>query len=196
MENSPEMCAVYDDLVSKLQHKDMDLNPFLSDPSKVVVVGIGGPPGPARVGVWLFFNMVEDLLYDPTVPAKNNQFEFVVQLWQDILWSIGVFPAAHRRHLDRIAFRCGLRLANGVPQVFSPFPGLANVNGISGSRRVLHPSAKLMYPLPSPSMFTLENHEDIKPLTRKEEEDRLALLHERSTEHSRTRWWPDTVGET
>lgn len=200
MPNSPQMVLAYQGMMERLRNrskpmpKDEALR-VLADKSKIMVVGMGGPPGPARPGVWPFFNLAEDLIYDPTIKWKNDRFGFFMELWEDIIWACGIFPAADRKNLERIARKYKLRFANGVPQKWTPLAHAPNVPAISAARRLLHPKAKTMYPLPSPNLFTLENIDGAEPMTAKEDRSVVQMLAEKAKEKARTHYWPDVIGE-
>jgi len=194
--NSPEMLRQFNEHLNRhAPHRDIETRQvlqYVNDPKYLVIVGIAGPPGPRRPGVWLFFTIAEHTFYDPTVPAKSNQWELIMQLWNDITWGIAVVPTQHQEKLERVAKRkCGLKLSRGIPQVWEgPHP---NIVCQGAARYLIQPNAQAMFPLDSRNVRTLEYI--TKPiLTEREEDDQLALWNENAADHRLTNWWPDVVG--
>lgn len=194
--NSPEMKRAYEEWMAGHPHRDLldekEILKYINDQSRVVITGLGGPPGPHRSGVWLFFTMSEHTFYDPTIPAKSNQWEMIAHLWNDLVWITGVFPAQHESKLERIARRCGLVFSRGIPQVWEFLPG---VPAQGAARRLLHPKAETLFPLDATNVRTLEYlpGQGAK-FTDREENDQLRMWHERGKDRARTNWWPDTIG--
>lgn len=190
------MLRAFNERLAQTNHVDLtvkDVLRYVNDAKYLVIVGLAGPPGPRRPGVWLFYTIAEYTFYDPTVPGKSDQWQLVMQMWNDMCWGIGIFPAPHHDKLERVAKRrCGLYFSRGIPQVWSD-PKYPNVICQGASRRLIVPNADLMFPLDSRNLRTLEYLD--KPMTAKEENDQLSMWMDHGKERSRTNWWPDVIGE-
>lgn len=196
--NSQQMIDCLDDMLSDHAHKDVGIEYIREqalDNSKIITVGMGGPPDTQRrPGVWLFYMMAEFTFYDPTNPEKEKLFQLMVLLWHNLVWSIGVFPRQHKDKLERLARRCQLRFANGVPQVW-PLIGdwPTNVLATGHQRKLIVPNARTMFPLPSPNVFGLESA-DGATMTLKEDSDLCALWREKLANNSKFNYWPEIIG--
>lgn|GEM_PF-5720569 len=69
-----------------------------------------------RPNVHFFFVQLEHLYFPPGTPA-NDLFEYSVLKWEDMLYLIGVFPRRYADEAMHIAYKLGLRFADGVPTV-------------------------------------------------------------------------------
>ena len=198
IDNSPEMLRQFSRMLDAHPHRDLTMNDvlqYLNDPAHLVIVGIAGPPGPRRTGVWLFLTMAEHTFYDPTKPEKAGEWELIMSLWSDMVWAIAVVPSRHQEKLERLAKRCGLHFSRGIPQAWTE-PKYPNVVCQGASRSQIVPYARTMFPLDSRNVRTLEYPPERNgpKFTDKEENDQLKYWHERAEENARTNWWPDIIG--
>jgi hypothetical protein len=121
-----------------------ELQRMASEPGKLVLVSMLRP---ARIGSRLMFAYLEHTRYLPDTP-ENDKFEFILTKWPDsepgefpMLWSTMLFPMEDREVIEKVAKRCGLRLADGIPHII----------GAGGIKA---------YPVSGPNVFTIENDKE------------------------------------
>lgn len=107
---------------------------FLENEDFVHYVGMLVPPRP---GVMEFVSLVENKHFKPGTP-RNNLFIMRILRWSDIVWIVMSVPVKDKVITEAEADGCGLRIASGVPTIFSP-------DGVQ------------IFPANNERIFTLEN---------------------------------------
>lgn len=94
-----------------------------------------------RLGAKIF-NVKMEYTYFAPRSGKNYLFEMVLMSWpggpMPFMWAICSFPIEYRPQAEELAKECGLRIADGIPTIFTG----------NGAQR---------FPLDGPTVFTLEN---------------------------------------
>lgn len=101
------------------------------------LVGMLFPP---RLGVRAFMSMLEWEHFSPK-EGRNELFTMHIVSWSGVRWAMLSIPIEDRPKAEDIAGRTGVRIADGVPAVFS-------VEGHG------------MFPARGKTVFTLENTKD------------------------------------
>lgn len=116
-----------------------DIKEFTSREDLLHLVGMLFPPRP---GVRAFNVLLEHTHYVPGT-SRNDDFTVHVLRWgnTDMLWFITSVPMVDRHLAEECAERVGLRIADGIPTMFSP------------------DGTVLTFPADGSTVFTLENTE-------------------------------------
>jgi hypothetical protein len=104
-----------DDRGNPIEESLTDLKVFIADPYFIHYLGMLSPPRP---GVLDCVQLLE-YTYFPPWTERNALFHARVIEWQDIMWSMISIPIGDREMMDKSAMANRLRVANGVPIVFS-----------------------------------------------------------------------------
>lgn len=88
---------------------------FFSDPNFVHFIGMLSPPRP---GAELCFTELEHTYFPPGTDLNKD---FIMRLinWEGIIWSIVSIPKTEISLMEEVAAKNGLRLAEGIPHIFS-----------------------------------------------------------------------------
>lgn len=88
---------------------------FFSDPNYVHFIGMLFPPRP---GVQSCFVELEHKYFPPGTDL-NNDFIMRMVKWQDMVWVIVSIPRSEMNLMSSVVEKNGLRLARGIPHIFS-----------------------------------------------------------------------------
>lgn len=140
------------------------LKKITEDPKLIHFVGMIMP---ARPGIQLCLTELEYKYYVPGT-KRNDDFQLRIMEWSEIVWAIATIPIDDRHLMERVAGKCGLRIADGVPTMMTG-------NGIE------------QFPLNGDRVFSLENKsghpiyhnsQEISDVVKKAEEDNVDKILE------------------
>ena len=106
-----------------------------------------------RPGVHYFANYLEHVHFLPDTPV-NDEFEYRVYKWKEMLWGIITIPLAKKHLAEEAAEVSKMRLANGVPMI-SKGPIMAMMATRPGDPKL--DETVDAFPMATDNVFTLEN---------------------------------------
>lgn len=98
-------------------------------------IGIVGQLSPPRIG-WTAFSVFLEWRHFRPSTSDADQLQVFTLPWEDIMWSVLIFPQAKVEIADDLMRQLGLRRANGIPTMF--------------------PGPKF-FPVQAPNLWTAEN---------------------------------------
>lgn len=116
------------------EESDEELKKFGDDPRYIHFAGMIGPPRP---GVVECLMELEHTYYKPGTLKNDDLFLRIIK-WDGITWALVSIPIGERHWMEKVADKCGLRIADGVPTMLTG----------SGAER---------FPIDNERVFTLEN---------------------------------------
>jgi hypothetical protein len=140
-----------------------------NDPEWINLVGCMLP---RRHGALLFITMLEHIWFPPDTD-KNFEFLMIQLGWKHMIFFVVSVPSKFRPHIDTLAPKCGIRIADGVPMVID------------------HKGSSV-FPIKSNNTFVLENTSD-HPIYRTHfgdnksysfEDQMIEKIHEKSFDFS------------
>lgn len=95
---------------------DEQLQEFVKNERFVHYIGMFLPPRP---GVMEWMASVEERHFQPGT-GRNELFIVRFIKWNGLVWIMTSIPIEDKKLVEGIAKECGLRIANGVPMMFTP----------------------------------------------------------------------------
>lgn len=105
-----------------------------------------------RVGSEFFFHYLERTYFPPDTD-QNNQYEYRILLWSQLVWAIATIPIELKQYAYESAKKTKMRLADGIP--FTGGPLVANARP-----ECVKELPVKWFPLNSKTAFALENQKD------------------------------------
>ncbi|MCU0679620.1 MAG: hypothetical protein MUC28_04225, partial [Planctomycetes bacterium] len=109
------MISVIEDGGTLVPENADQLREFLKNDFFIHYVGMLMPPRP---GVGECVSLLEHTHYKPGTP-RNELFIMRIVNWAAMVWTIVSIPIREKSFMEKIVDECGLRIAKGVPTLFS-----------------------------------------------------------------------------
>ena len=82
-------------------------------------INIAGMVNPRRPGAILFLTLTEHMFFNPTTPEQDD-FLLLNLAWEEMIFYVFSVPSKYRSDLEDLAPKCGVRIADGIPSLYTP----------------------------------------------------------------------------